>query len=67
MRLEKHCAMAMRYSMRIFDEVLREAVSNVKRNTMLSEQNYQVEKQVQAWWRRLRTASGKRVWHVAGC
>ncbi|MFM0023585.1 hypothetical protein, partial [Paraburkholderia azotifigens] len=27
------------------------AVSNVKRNTMPSEQNYQVEKQVQAWWR----------------
>ena len=43
------------------------AVSNVKRNTMPSERNYQVEKQVQAWWRRLRTASGKRVWHVAGC
>lgn len=43
--------------------VFNGAVSNVKRNTRLIERKYQVEKQVQAWWGRLRTASGMHVWH----
>jgi hypothetical protein len=34
------------------------AVSRVKRNTGLSEREYQVEEQVQACWRRLRMANG---------
>src|ERR1700756_1283479 len=42
-----------------FDE---RAVSKVKRNGELSELKYQVEKQVQACWRRLQTASGMHVW-----
>src|ERR1700722_2938225 len=43
------------------------AISNVKRNTGLNERKYQVETQVQACWRTLRTASGMHVGHEACC